>query len=294
MTAKRLSFALLRLYPEAWRQRYEGEVRAVIEQSEISRKTAFDLLRGALDAHLHPVVPVVSTRRLQGSVVMAIYCGIAFVLVGAGFAKATEDAPFRAAESSYGLLGGARVAVIVLAVACGAVAVVAGAPIAFSIVRQLFRGDASVRRALLLSCAAAGPYVAITAGLIALANHLHGNGGLPGHLAFVAWIGLTVVAAAVGARGVRNALLAAQLERSQLVLGVTGAWLLARLMAALTVAVLLYAVALAVQAPRVAALSNGPLAFGTTAVLAVQAVVMALISGLALVTAWRGRVAAAR
>jgi hypothetical protein len=291
---RRLCYAVLRLYPEAWRARYGLEVRALIEQSEVSPSKILDLVRGALDAHLHPTVQPAPVRQLRGSVVATIYCGFAFVLVGAGFAKATEDVPFRGAEASHGLLGGARTAVIVLALACGAVVAVVGTPIALSVVRQAWRGDAAVRRALLLPAAAAGPYVAATAGLVVLANHLHGNGGLPGHLAFLGWIALTVLAAGVGARGVRNALVAASLERSQLVLGVTGAWLLARLMAVLTLAVLLYAVALAALAPRVAALSNGPLAFGTTAVLVAQAAVMALISALALLTAWRGRLAAAR
>ena len=65
-------------------------------------------------------------------------------------------------------------------------------------------------------------------------------------------------------------------------------------MTALTVAVAIYAIALASDAPGAAALSNGPLQFGTTLVLVVQAVVMALISGLAVFTARRSRLSLAR
>ena len=44
---------LLRLYPRAWRTRYESEVVAVLEQARLGRRARLDLVRGALDAHLH-------------------------------------------------------------------------------------------------------------------------------------------------------------------------------------------------------------------------------------------------
>jgi hypothetical protein len=43
---------LLRLYPKAWRQRYEAEMRALLDQHEVTIVTRLDLLRGALDASL--------------------------------------------------------------------------------------------------------------------------------------------------------------------------------------------------------------------------------------------------
>lgn len=43
---------LLRLYPRVWRERYEAEMVAVLEQYHITLKTLVDLLLGALDAHL--------------------------------------------------------------------------------------------------------------------------------------------------------------------------------------------------------------------------------------------------
>jgi hypothetical protein len=43
---------LLLLYPRAWRERYEAEMVAVLEQHHITLKTLGDLLLGALDAHL--------------------------------------------------------------------------------------------------------------------------------------------------------------------------------------------------------------------------------------------------
>jgi DNA-binding PadR family transcriptional regulator len=45
---------LLRLYPRAWRDRYETEMLTLLEQHHITLATIVDLLLGALDAHLDP------------------------------------------------------------------------------------------------------------------------------------------------------------------------------------------------------------------------------------------------
>jgi hypothetical protein len=47
---------LLSLYPRSWRDRYELEFRALIDQRPPSLADRFDVVRGALDAHLHPQV----------------------------------------------------------------------------------------------------------------------------------------------------------------------------------------------------------------------------------------------
>lgn len=49
--------AILRLYPRAWRERYGDEVTALLEERPASWLDHADLIRGALDAHLHPQVP---------------------------------------------------------------------------------------------------------------------------------------------------------------------------------------------------------------------------------------------
>src|SRR5205814_1634473 len=45
---------MLHLYPRAWRDRYEDEVRALLEERGATAATLVDLLFGALDAHLDP------------------------------------------------------------------------------------------------------------------------------------------------------------------------------------------------------------------------------------------------
>jgi hypothetical protein len=53
--------ALLRLYPPAWRERYLDEITALLAERPASSRDRVDLLRGALDAWLHPQV-VAATR----------------------------------------------------------------------------------------------------------------------------------------------------------------------------------------------------------------------------------------
>lgn len=52
------------LYPRAWRERYGDELEAVLETERVSLATRLDILRGAIDAHLHPAsrsrVPIVA------------------------------------------------------------------------------------------------------------------------------------------------------------------------------------------------------------------------------------------
>lgn len=45
---------ILSLYPYQWRERYQDEMLALLEQHTITWKTSFDLLLGALDARLDP------------------------------------------------------------------------------------------------------------------------------------------------------------------------------------------------------------------------------------------------
>jgi hypothetical protein len=50
----KIQHALLHLYPRSWRERYEDEVLAMLEQRSLSFTDGVNLLFGALDAQLHP------------------------------------------------------------------------------------------------------------------------------------------------------------------------------------------------------------------------------------------------
>lgn len=43
---------VLRLYPQAWRERYGDEIVEVLEQHNVSTRTLLDLMLGAIDANL--------------------------------------------------------------------------------------------------------------------------------------------------------------------------------------------------------------------------------------------------
>jgi hypothetical protein len=62
--ARPAAAALIALYPGAWQRRYGDELAAHLEAGGLSLRDRIDLLRGALDAHLHPsrpsMLPVVS------------------------------------------------------------------------------------------------------------------------------------------------------------------------------------------------------------------------------------------
>ena len=57
-----LSNTLLRLYPRAWRDRYEEEFTALLEQDHPSVMDVLDTALGALDAHLRPQVTAAQVK----------------------------------------------------------------------------------------------------------------------------------------------------------------------------------------------------------------------------------------
>lgn len=61
---------LVRLYPAAWRERYEAEFIRVLHERPVDRRDSIDVVLGAVDAHLHPeligAAPQPWTHRLPG------------------------------------------------------------------------------------------------------------------------------------------------------------------------------------------------------------------------------------
>ncbi len=66
---------LLRLYPAAWRERYGGEVAAMLAAEPMSARVVLDLLAGAVDARVSPqsIVTLSSSREKT----MKTFCGTA-------------------------------------------------------------------------------------------------------------------------------------------------------------------------------------------------------------------------
>ena len=76
---------LVALYPRAWRARYGPEMLALLEDRPPSARDALDLLRGALDAHLHPAI----RSRVAG--IAALLAGALWAVVAIG--ALAEPAP---------------------------------------------------------------------------------------------------------------------------------------------------------------------------------------------------------
>jgi hypothetical protein len=69
---------LLRLYPAAWRERYEAEFTGTLQERPVGLTGSVDIVHGAIDAHLHPELiagaPHAWTHRLPG--LMATAAGL--------------------------------------------------------------------------------------------------------------------------------------------------------------------------------------------------------------------------
>lgn len=138
---------LLRLYPYAWRARYGDEFDALLEDCPLTPFALFDVLLGALDAHIAPldadgrILRMLNRPRRSAITVFCAY--IAFVLAGLSFNQMIEDdlntlnSPHPDLAAAYYIVAGGA-AVALLAVLIG------GLPIAFSAIRgalQARRGD---------------------------------------------------------------------------------------------------------------------------------------------------------
>jgi hypothetical protein len=68
----------LRLYPAAWRERYDAEFLRVLQERPVRLSSSFDVILGAIDAHLHPELsggaPHLWSHRLPG--LMATAAGL--------------------------------------------------------------------------------------------------------------------------------------------------------------------------------------------------------------------------
>jgi len=74
---------LVALYPRAWRERYGEEFLALLDEQPMTPRVVVDLLRGALDAHLHPQKGGTVPRAASGVVPPAASSARANILMGA-------------------------------------------------------------------------------------------------------------------------------------------------------------------------------------------------------------------
>lgn len=281
---RKLARLSLRLYPAAFRRRYEGEMRAMIEQSSPRALTILDLLAGALRAHLRPPshLQLRLEHRLKASMSAILACWVLFGAAGFGFYKTTEGSSMGGSTA----LTGTHLAIVILA-AIASLAMLAGAlPLIGPAVGQAWARP-RLRWTVVLPPALLSLFAMLT-GLLALGVRAHPGRALGGSI-FIAWgaIGLLCGAACVIAS--RAALLAIDVSRRRLLWAMGCATVLTSAMLAMSAATAAYASALPIVAPAFAAAGNGP--FGVLSVFAsivVQLVVMVGAGALASVAARRG------
>jgi hypothetical protein len=290
---------LVGLYPQAWRERYRVEMLALIEDDPPGLGGLASLVAGAVDAHMRPRAAwseqASSLIRMRVSVVGMFGCWIALSVVGAGFQKETEEAAFGAAGERHPVLAIAHGAVIGGAV-LGALAIaIGGLPLVWEAIGDArTRGDRRLVGLLALPAVALGCFAAVTVLLRALASS---SAGQPANMAslaiFIPWLLGGLVCAATCALTPRVVLGRAAVSRGSLRRASRASIALAVAMSVISIALLVYVVALASFGPGLWGQSGGPLGPSTGATLAGATAIAVASTALALVSCRRAVHAAA-
>ncbi len=283
----RLARLILCLYPRGWRDRYEPEYEALLDDHGVDARTLADMVAGALDARFGAGLAASPERRSRAALAASLWAFVAFAAACAGFQKMGEYDDFTTAASHHAAIAAGRDLVYAGAgvIAC---AVCAGALVlAPALWRELRRPRGLAIVAPL--AVAAGATAAFALGLAALVVFAHlaaphtvrGPAKVAALGAWAAWSGLcaaVALAAAgrvlarlqIGTAGLRRALALAWLGAGGLTVGVAG--------------LVLWGVALRMQAPAVFDLrGGGVLSTPTVATWAAQIVAGGAALGLALV-----------
>jgi hypothetical protein len=137
---------LLRLYPRIWRARYEEEFMVVLASHPFSLFEGIDVVRGALDAHLHPrfgmaslplserMQRMLSTLRCSLLTMFCVYVG--FILAGMGFQKMTESADLQEAVQAHSIVGLSFHLVVIGAIVALLAVLAGGLPIVAAVIRS--------------------------------------------------------------------------------------------------------------------------------------------------------------
>jgi hypothetical protein len=284
---------LLAAYPEAWRRRYADEMAALIEDGPAGPAVTFDLLRGALLAHLRPLAGLRPVETARNSVGGVLGCFICFCFLGSVFAKTTEDTPFQLAGRAHPLIGDTHYAILIAAIVAVAALLLAAVPLAVCAIAQSLRTAHRELRRLV-----AVPPVAICAfagslGLLALWSRGHPHPGVVGY-ALLTTSGLVTVLAAVACWSASRALLR-RIDVPPVVVRVATTAMAAVTggMVVMSAATAVYLIAILADAPAMAASANGPGGIvSTAATIATALAGMLALSAMAALSARRGTRAA--
>jgi len=290
---RRLALSSLSLYPLAFRRRYGEEMRELLEQRPATLRAVLDLWRGALLAHVRPPAELAKQLdpgdRVRASASGVLASWVAFAAAGAWFANTTDDSPFSVAGYQHVLLSGSHEIVQLLAFVACALVLAGAAPLIAAALSEARRRPA-LRPIVSVPPLAVLLFAGLTALLAAFAHAEHSQRPATlGGVALIAWGLVGLACGAVCVLASRRVLFAVHVSRVRLLCAYVCGMLLTAAMAAITLAVCVYAIALMFDSAHLAGSANGPLQLiSTSASLVVQMTVMAGATVLAWTSAGRG------
>jgi hypothetical protein len=279
---------LLSLYPETWRDRYGEEMSALLDQTPLTITATLDLLRGALTAHVRPLVSSAPAVRARSTIACVLGCFIVFCFLGSAFAKTTENYDYT--EHVHPVLGVSHSVILTAAAVAVAALALAATPLVLVSLAQAQRTRDPTLMKLIAVPPAAVAVFAGSVGLLALwLNAHHHRADIGG------WLLLGVCALGAGTGGFacwaapRAIMRRIEVPRRACAFSVPAVALVALCMAAVALATGVFLVGIAVDVPRVGASGNGPgQLINVTTSIAIQFIGMLGLSAVAAVSAARG------
>jgi hypothetical protein len=209
---------LVKLYPRDWRERYEREMLALLEQHPATAHTWIDLMLGALDARLHAphragkMFPMLNRQRKMTLTVFQAW--VAYVLAGLVFYGTLDDNPLTQLARTTPELQW-PVYVVQAGAALSLLAMLSGAlPIGYGVLR----GSLAARRRDVLFLMLGVPLLCLVALFVYAAAmfSVHASGLWPGVVMFRIFEGLIVLGAILSTVAVSAAIVRAQPEANLL------------------------------------------------------------------------------
>ncbi len=286
---------LVRAYPRAWRERYEEEFVAMLEQGPVSIRDLFDVTLGVVDAWLRPQVVyegrLAMVDRMRGSVLAVLWAWAGVVVGGVGFRKLTEYDDFMLAARDNALVGVAFDAVVGAVVALAAVTV-GGAPVAYAALRKaLSEGRKDVPLLLCMPVLFGAGFVGYVLVLVRVIYPALGPVAVHGTInvaLFLSLVGAFLLAALASVGAVTAAVGRVEVGGRILRFALYPAAVAAAAMAVVLVGVTVWGLGLLAQAPALFSGDEGILATPTYATWLAIVAVMAVSTVVAVVASIRG------
>jgi hypothetical protein len=146
---------LISIYPRAWRERYADEFETLLEECLHTPLDAFDILLGALDAHLElshettwRLMNMINKLRSTLLFVFAAY--IAFIVAGFSLNGLMDDSQLAPLTRSNPILSASWITIEAGSVVGLLAIVIGGAPLAWTIIRRAFRSQRKDLRLLFI------------------------------------------------------------------------------------------------------------------------------------------------